>query len=631
MARGEESDTDSDSDSVIILTDEDDKPINQRLVEYREVSKKIDDAASLIKHEIKDDGDLTFAVSCGSIKESEESIEREGSTCTMGVKVSENSGRKTLSSKTKDLEDVKKEKADDKTDSDEDEMFEKHCKQDMNFVVAKFMVKKIIGFQVCDPSLNLPPFEKKLRKLLDQADILKLKKSLDDGGKTFTPKDMNLKKFLPKPVPPPTSTTTTVLDIPTPTLSDEGSPNTTQTLPVQHANVTQMPVVADDSVKDVGNSSNPQKTDKESNKPFKFKPYCPPAPKPKKLSDRPKPPTPLKPPVVFRSIKTKSFKIPRAVKTKLPRWVSNASLWQWALTVDEAGQYSRTEKERKKVPCASLVTRRLCEEFQCWLVRGSFKEGDDCHWGEKEEMEKRDKEEVKRKREEMMWREKVLDKILGGGTQAGGLVSTRDPLGLDDWDSGIGGSEIGQHSTQGTVAGSDATEELTENELNVSQQSLLTHIQTPTHTFCMNEAESEGTDCMDEVSESRSVDINENIKKVSNLPVRWEDNNPTLSSLPGLRGPPPVNIVLTAPTALPPVLANLEEPQHHSPSPTPSVAPSVGFAFTRVAHYTSSVADVSSIKEGVNTQSLPDDYPACTQGSVFSGLVASKKNRFKLF
>ena len=294
----------------------------------------------------------------------------------------------------------------------------------------------------------------------------------------------------------------------------------------------------------------------------------------------------------------------------------------------------RTEKERKRVPCASLVTRRLCEEFQCWLLRGSFKVGDDCDWGEKEELEKRDKDEVKRRREEMMWREKVLDKILVGGTQIGGLVSTRDPLGLDDWDSGIGGSEVGQHSTHCTVAGSDATDELTENELNVSQQSLLTHIQTPTHTFGMNEAESEGTDCMDEVSESLPVDINENIEKASNLPVNWEDNNPSLSSLPGLRGPPPPppgKSVLPAPAVLPSVLVNTEEPHHHSPSPAPSVAPSVGFAFTRVALSTSTVAVVSSTKEDVPTRPLPDDYLACSQGSVLTKLVASKKNRFKLF
>ena len=341
VARGEETDTDSDSDSVIILTDEDDKPISQRLVAYREVSKKIDDDAGLIKHDIKDDGDELFAVSCGSIKESEEPIKIGSSTCTMGVEVSENSRRKTSCLKTNGLEGVKKEEAGDQTDSEEDEMFEKHCKQDMNFVVAKFMVKKKIGIQVFDPILNLTPFEKKLRKILDQADILKIKKSLDDGGKIFTPKDMNLKKLLPKPIPPPTPIQ--VVGIPTFTLSDEGSPNTTQTLPVKHAYVTQMPVVADDLPKDVANSRNPQKTDIESNTPFKFKPYCLPAPKPKKLSNslKPKPLTPLKPPVVFRSIKTKSFKIPRAVKTKLPRWVTNGSLWQWALTVDEAGQYSR--------------------------------------------------------------------------------------------------------------------------------------------------------------------------------------------------------------------------------------------------------------------------------------------------
>merc|ERR1712183_675364 len=171
-----------------------------------------------------------------------------------------------------------------------------------------------------------------------------------------------------------------------------------------------------------------------------------------------------------------------------------------------------------------------------------------------------------------------------------------------------------------------------ENELNVSQQSLLTHIQTPTHTFCMNEAESEGTDCMDEASGSLPVDINENIKKSSNLPVNWQDINPSLSSLAGLRGPPPPPPGKTlSPSVLPSDLVNTEELRHHSPSPAPSVAPSVGFAFTRVALPTSTVAVVTSTKEDVPTQSLPDDYLACSQGSVLTKLVASKKNRFKLF
>ena len=75
-------------------------------------------------------------------------------------------------------------------------------------------------------------------------------------------------------------------------------------------------------------------------KTFKFKPYQPPASsRPKKLP--PSIPKVLKPAVVFPSIKTKSFKIPRAAKAKQPKWVANGSLWRWALTVDDSGEYSR--------------------------------------------------------------------------------------------------------------------------------------------------------------------------------------------------------------------------------------------------------------------------------------------------
>ena len=102
--------------------------------------------------------------------------------------------------------------------------------------------------------------------------------------------------------------------------------------------------------------------------------------------------------------------------------------------------YLRTDKERKKVPWASVVVKRACEEFQLWLVRGTFSEGDDCQWDQHEVVEKskRDKDEVKRRREDMMWREKILDKMLGLGSQAEKLISTRDPLGLDEKDSGTG-------------------------------------------------------------------------------------------------------------------------------------------------------------------------------------------------
>ena len=42
----------------------------------------------------------------------------------------------------------------------------------------------------------------------------------------------------------------------------------------------------------------------------------------------------------------------------------------------------------EKVPWAKKVQSRSCEEFQAWLVRGDFKEGDDCDWAEAARKEK---------------------------------------------------------------------------------------------------------------------------------------------------------------------------------------------------------------------------------------------------
>eukprot|EP00092_Neocalanus_flemingeri_P016592 GFUD01017952.1.p1 GENE.GFUD01017952.1~~GFUD01017952.1.p1 ORF type:complete len:777 (-),score=171.72 GFUD01017952.1:113-2443(-) len=664
-------DSDTDSDSVIILTDDDDdKPIRQRLIESREVfareaSNTSDDAASLLKHEVQNDGSFEFDVKLESkvFENPFEEREVKHTTCAMGVEVDgkslKRSSKVQVKLENKEVFDnptevrevttcatggevdgkplkwsskvpVKYEKQEVKesTSSAEEEEFEKHCKQDRNFVLAKFMVKKKVGFD-CDYIPNPGPFEKKMMKIMEQADIMKLKKSLDDGGGTaFTPKDV--KKLLPKPAlatPLPT-TVPTISKLNPMTLSEEDSPNTTQTIPFEHKNVTQMPVVFGDAVNDPSSGNLPEKIEKNAN-PFKFYPYCPPHPKNKKLSGPKRVPI-LKPAVVFPSFKTKSFKIPRAAKTKPPRWVTNGALWQWALTVDDAGQYSRTDKERKKVPWAALVTARMCEEFEGWLSRGCFKEGDDCNWGEKKVIEERDKHEVKRRRDEMIWREKVMDKLLGGEMRTEGLISTRDPLGLEEWDSGVGISEFGQYSTGGTVAGSEATEELTENELNVSQQSLVTHIQTPTHAFGMDEAASDGTDCMDEVG---GVDINENVL-VSTLPVNWKDNKPTLASLPGLRGPPTqvkrapsLRLILPSALTIPGNSLDLSNPS----TALPNVAPS-GFAFTKLPASTTSDEVVSRTKEGESVQSPSCEFPAGSQGSsVLSGLVAGKKARFRLF
>ena len=151
--------------------------------------------------------------------------------------------------------------------------------------------------------------------------------------------------------------------------------------------------------------------------------------------------------------------------------------------------FSRSGVARTKVPWASMVTKRpFCEEFQAWLVRGTYSEGDSCSWDDQDEVEKKNKDEVKSRREDMMWRERVLDKFLGKESQMVRMYSVRDPLGLDEKDSGTGTLENG-NVTDDALSVRDAFEDLLENELDVSQQSIVTHIRTPTHAFCIDEGE----------------------------------------------------------------------------------------------------------------------------------------------
>merc|ERR1719430_2429344 len=110
-------------------------------------------------------------------------------------------------------------------------------------------------------------------------------------------------------------------------------------------------------------------------------------------------------------------------------------------------------------------------------------------------------------REDFMWRERVLYKILGKESKAVGMFSTRDPLGLDEKDSGTGTLEAG-NTTDDEMSVRDTVEELSENELNVSDQSLVTHIRTPTHTFCVEEEE-KNEKSNNKVSESASNKVSE--------------------------------------------------------------------------------------------------------------------------
>jgi len=480
------------------------------------------------------------------------------------------------------------------TDDDEDELFEKHYQHDMNFVQAKFLVKKRVGF-ICDLNSNLDPVERRIKKLLDHTDIMIMKKILDNGGGEVISNGLDLRKVMPKPTVTKTAQPSTCILNTSPIVqsefSDDDSPNTSKDLKNVGASVPQMPVV------ETGDTEVPEEVVKIKEKEkFTFKPYKPTKKDIEKTRSIPKL---LRPAVVFPTIKSKSFKIPRAVKAKIPRWVTNGSLWQWALTVDENGQYSRTVSTRTKVPWAGLVTKRPCsEEYQDWLVRGSFSEGDDCNWGE-EERENKSKEKTKMMREDLMWRERVLDKILGKEVKAVGMFSMRDPLGLDEKDSGTGTLEA-SNATDDEMSVRDTVEELSENELNVSDQSLVTHIRTPTHTFFMEED-----------------DINGNSNNKVSESTDYRDKNTNLSV--DTRYPPQQETEVIQPF----------------PSPPPSKAPSIGFVFTGVSS-SSSVSEVPDVSKCSDRNSAGSDASAVStvragDQSVLSMLVTGNKARLKLF
>jgi len=480
--------------------------------------------------------------------------------------------------------------AKDHEETDEDEIeFERHCKIDINFVNAKNIVKNMVGF-VCYENCLTDPVDKRLKKLLDQADIIILKNSLGDGEVKDCPK---VSLTLPKPNPlMSTKLPTPVLYTkdPVPSSSDNDSPSKLQ----HHVeDVPQMPVV---SAYDLKGPNKVVKKGKErewvrvetSEVPFK---------EVKKL--RSSAPKLLKPAIVFPSMKMKSFKIPRATKAKAHKWIANGSLWRWALSVDNNGQYNWSGIARTKVPWASMVTKRpCCDDFQAWLVRGTYSEGDSCSWDDQDEVEKKNKEDVKLRREDMMWREKVLDKFLGKEFRMARMFSTRDPLGLDEKDSGTGTLENG-NITDDALSVRDAFEDLSENDLDVSQQSLVTHIRTPTHAFCFDEGEDQNV----------SVDENSNNKDIF------------VSVLPPLH-----------------VSGDILSFQ----SPTPSKAPSAGFSIPKVVapNLVGDKSTVDSLGSSSNNEagiasidprrgSVGSNPPG--DSSVLSMLVTANKSRLKLF
>ena len=128
----------------------------------------------------------------------------------------------------------------------------------------------------------------------------------------------------------------------------------------------------------------------------------------------------------------------------------------------------------EKVPWAKKVQSRPCDVFQA-LVRGNFQEGDTFDWSEAARKEKL--LEKWRRREDLKWKLKITDQVLGRGnpraagpTVGLGVSAPESPY----WSEGE--VDLGWSSPE-----QGEREDFGDQESDGSGQSVVTHIRTPPH------------------------------------------------------------------------------------------------------------------------------------------------------
>ena len=334
--------------------------------------------------------------------------------------------------------------------SDDSGEFEKHFKNDVNFVHAKYAAKKPLALRV-EETPAPKGFLKKFRRALLQADILAIKQRLDSSGSSLPPP-----RF---PQPPPQHSAGPQKKPKTfPPFSEVSS------TPPFLVKVPQMPVVDFNS-----NIS-------EVTLPVVQKLECladpPAAPTPRTVQRRHKVPLPpraqrkqlqpLQSAVLFPSSKPLKFSIPRASKpaVTVTRGETVGRLWKEALGVDSTGQWREEGGVRRKLRRSTGAQRPLLE-YEAWLVRG--RRGDTLDWG------------------------------LGQGEARGrraGRPQPGDPLGLRE-EGAVLETRVHQHQPISRMEAwleveDEEEERLAYNSLDLSRQSVVTHIQSPTHTFLAN-------------------------------------------------------------------------------------------------------------------------------------------------
>ena len=142
----------------------------------------------------------------------------------------------------------------------------------------------------------------------------------------------------------------------------------------------------------------------------------------------------------------------------------------------------------EKVPWAKKVQSRSCEEFQAWLVRGDYQEGDHCDWAEAARKEKlldklrrRDEQE---ELEKVDTSRQVLGRAQTGAADTRGLgVTTSESTCESEEEEGEEGGWMSPERGEREEEGGQ--------ESDSSDQSLVTHIRTPPRITVQEEEEEE--------------------------------------------------------------------------------------------------------------------------------------------
>ena len=232
----------------------------------------------------------------------------------------------------------------------ETDNLQKRFKNDLNFVLSKHVVKHKVGFNIDDSNNNkVSSTRKKMLKILEQADIMKLKSVLDGSGdKVCMSKYLETREDVKKMTEVRKSSVQATRTASPCRLSNENSPDISihddDDVKVKHEcdDVDNMPVLEENPLHVIHKPELKNDTKEELPSPpsarkpptitrkelLKRKFYSSQSSKPASLD-------------FFSHVKKKDFKIPRNNKNMLKAKSKNGQLWQWALTVDENGMYSK--------------------------------------------------------------------------------------------------------------------------------------------------------------------------------------------------------------------------------------------------------------------------------------------------